>query len=164
MYFLHLYSSYMPYPMPSFRFRHDANKIDPHNIWIDFIFVHVHKSSTLECSSFHHPEGIEWMSVRLISTITNLDEYKKIAITSDDVDLSTFYLEVTCQYCVPFYLEILYCNIFSLISDGASRRWQGRKVTTYKSNRGYSDWINRERSLDTERHNWCIFSKSSSVQ
>jgi hypothetical protein len=107
----------------SFGLRHDPDKIDPHHIRVDFVFMHVHEGSSLQCSSLHHSEGIEWVSVRLISTIAHFYKYKKIAISCDNVDLSSLDLVVALEYLESLLSEISYCDILSGISDGATGRF-----------------------------------------
>jgi hypothetical protein len=82
--------------------------------------MHIHEGSSLQCPPFHHPEGIERMPMRLISTITHLYKYKKIAISCDNVDLSSLDLVVALEYLESLLSEISYCDILSGISDGAT--------------------------------------------
>jgi hypothetical protein len=112
---------------------HDPNKINPHHIWIDFVFVHIHICRTLECTTFRDTECIEWMSMRLISAITHLDEYKKISITCYDVDLSSFDLVVPLYNGISLSFQILHSNVFSCISDGATgRKHRGNRIQCTK--------------------------------
>lgn len=120
--YLNPHPPYPPYLVSSFGLRHDPYKIDPHHIRVDFIFVRIHESSPLECSSLHHTECIEWVSMWLISTIAHLYKYKKIAISCDNIDLSSLDLIIPLEYLESLLTEISCCDIFSGISDGTTGR------------------------------------------
>lgn len=111
-----------PHLVSSFGLWHDPNKIDPHHIRVDFVFMYVHEGGSLQCPSLHHTEGIERMPMGLISTIAYLYKYKKIAISCNNVDLSSLDLIIAIYYLESLLTEISYCDILSGISDGASRR------------------------------------------
>jgi hypothetical protein len=123
----------MPHPMSPLGLGHDPYKINPHHIWIDFVFVHIHICRTLECTTFRDTECIEWMSMRLISAVTNLDEYKKISITCYDVDLSSFDLIITLNNNISFVFEVFLSYILSYISDGPpGRKHRGNRIQCTK--------------------------------
>lgn len=113
-------SSHMPYPVPSIRTRHQSDKIDPHHIRVDFMFVHVHICGTLKCTTLHNTESIEWVSMRLVPTIAHLYKYPRITVSCNDIYLSAFYLIVTLHKRIALILEVLYNNILSNISDATT--------------------------------------------
>jgi hypothetical protein len=108
--------------MSSLKSRHDPNKIDPHHIRVDFVLMNIHKGSPLQCSSFHHAEGIEWVSMWLVSSIAYLYKNPSLTISCDNIDLSSLDLVVTFYDLESLLTEISYCDILSGISDGAAGR------------------------------------------
>lgn len=106
--------------MASFRIWHNPNKIDPHQVRVDFMFMDIEKGGSPKCSTFHDTEGIQWVSMIFISPITYLYKDKKIAISCDDVDFSSFDLVVSLDNSKSLSLQILHSNILSDISDGAT--------------------------------------------
>lgn len=112
----------MPDSMSTIRLWHNPDKINPHQIRIDFLFIHIHKCCSFECSTLHHAERIKRMSMTFIPPIPNFYKYKKIPVTSNDIDLTSFDLIIAFEDDISFAFQIFDGKFFSLISD-ASFGW-----------------------------------------
>lgn len=111
----------MPNPMTSEGIGHNANKIDPNFLEIDFIFVCIEHNRAFHSSSFWYCEGIEWMSIIFILSKFYFYKYYKMTITHNDINFSSFDLVVSINDFIIFTFEIFHRNIFTSISDGAMR-------------------------------------------
>lgn len=110
----------MPHSMSSLSTRHQSDKINPYHIRVDFIFVHIHICCTLEYASLHDTEGIEWMSMRLISAIPYLNKYPEFPISCNNIYLSSLYLVVAILDNISLTFKVSDCNILSYISDATT--------------------------------------------
>ena len=115
--------------MSSFRFWHNTYKIDPNHIWVDFMFMNIHKQSPLKNSSFCYSKRIKRMSIILIFSITHFYKDKEITILCDNIYFSSLNLVISFDDSPSFLFEVFCCYIFSFISDASPREYHiNRKI------------------------------------
>lgn len=112
----------MPDPMSTHCIRHNPDEVDTDMIERESALRHIQHDRPLEGSSFWESKSIKWVSVRLIGTVFDFDEYREILASHDDVDLSSLDLVVTIDNLISLGLQIAYCDILSGVSDAPSRR------------------------------------------
>ena len=102
-------------------FWHEADEVDPYHRFIESLFHHIVHDTSLQYSSFHRSECIEWMSVGFIESIAYLDEYGDLSIASDNIDLSSLDRIVHLYDIISLSLEILPSNFFARVASRSTR-------------------------------------------
>ena len=117
----------MPQTMPygTVSLRHESDEVDTYRL-LGYPMLHeIVEDRTLHSSTLRIGECIKWMTVRLIVSISNLDEYCHILVWCDDIDLSSSDLIVGLYDRISLLFEVANSSELSLISHSTTRWLRG---------------------------------------
>lgn len=97
-------------------FRHKPDEVDTRLLDREMMLHEVVHDRTLHRPSLRDRESIEWMTVRLIISISYFDKYPYISFSRDDIDLTSWNRIVRLYDRIALLLEISQCGDLSMIS------------------------------------------------